>query len=182
MGSIRQYGGPRKMEIQVAYGTGPQFPYGDQIRAQEGDRLRTFMDLVCLETIRWYDRPLHRVMVSCRGEAAYRINTKVTLKEDWHNLDAKPGEYYIVSRSHEINFAQASWTTQLAMVRDRRERYLGIGVEPEKPSKESETEPKDETKLDVPIAPDEYWLWELATNKMSKLGNSTLNRGKSASP
>jgi len=53
---------------------------------------------------------------------------RVRLTENWHCPDAKPAEYYVVSRSHSINIANGSWDTNLELVRDRRTRYLGIGV------------------------------------------------------
>jgi murein DD-endopeptidase MepM/ murein hydrolase activator NlpD len=128
MGSIRQYGGPTKRELQVPYGSAGDQWYTSALRREAQAQFNTFADLCVLEGIRWFDRPVQRVNVNVRGEAAWRIGTRLSLTENWHSLTAKPGEYYVSSRSHSIDVAQGSWTTQLSLVRDRRNRYLGIGV------------------------------------------------------
>ena len=130
MGSIRQYGGPTKREINFPVGTGGEADqYYTSATTREGKAtINTFTALCALECVRWYDRPVQRCGVNVRGESAWRINTRVRLAENWHCPDAKPAEYYVVSRSHMINIANGSWDTQLELVRDRRTRYLGIGV------------------------------------------------------
>jgi hypothetical protein len=130
MGSIRQYGGPSKREINFPVGTGGE---ADQYYTAATNReakatISTFTSLCALECVRWYDRPVQRCGVTVRGESAWRINTRVKLTENWHCPDAKPAEYYVVSRSHTINISNGAWETSLEMVRDRRNRYLGIGV------------------------------------------------------
>lgn len=128
VGSIRQYGGPTKRELQFPIGDSrDQYYTSAPLRKQKATN-QSFVDLCALESIRWYDRPVQRVQLTVRGESAWRINTRLAITEDWHCVDAKPGEYYISSRSHSINVAQGNWTTSLDLVRDRRTRYLGIGV------------------------------------------------------
>lgn len=156
MGSIRQYGGPKKMEILLPSGTAPTFPFQDGDRQEGEKRLRTVMDLISLEAIRWYDRPVQRVILQVRGDSGWRIHTRGRLAEDWHYPEAEQTEYYILSRAHSINLQQGSWTTQLEMLRDRRTRYLGIGNKPVQPEEMG-------TALDgivVPIEPDEYWFFD----------------------
>lgn len=158
MGSIRQYGGPRKMEIQIPANLIPG-RLGDLTlppeagQAAEGEqRLNTFMDLVALETIRWYDRPVQRVMLSVRGDAAWRINTRVAVVEDWHCPEAEPGEYYVISRGHSINLQQGSWSTQIEAVRDRRTRYLGAGMAVER----EEVKPQEIDSASFPATGDDW--------------------------
>jgi Peptidase family M23 len=129
MGSIRQYGGPNKREFY--------FPVGiqdiDNWYTSEPRRLQqagtnSFLDLCAIEAISWYDRPIQRVGVTVRGEAAWRIHTRVNLKEDWHCPDAEAAEYYVVSRTHQLDIENGAWISNLELLRDRRKRYLGIGV------------------------------------------------------
>lgn len=127
-GSIRQYGGPTKREIYFPIGTDGDQYYTSEPRRKQQAQANTFIALTALECIRWYDRPVQRCGVTVRGDAHFRVATRLELTENWHNLKAKPGEYYVVSRSHSINFERGSWTTSLDMVRDRRQRYLGIGI------------------------------------------------------
>ncbi len=129
LGSIRQYGGPTKREILFPIGP----PDREQFYTSEPSRkIRatniTFLALAACEAIRWYDRPVQRCAITMRGDAWIRAHMRVAVTEDWHNLKAKPGEYYIISRSHSIDVANGSWLTDLELVRDRRSRYLGIGV------------------------------------------------------
>jgi hypothetical protein len=129
MGSIRQYGGPSKREINFPMGAdGVEQYYTSDANRKAQASIQSFTSLCALEAIRWYDRPVQRCGVTVRGESAWRINTRVKLTENWHCPDAKPAEYYVISRSHNINITNGSWDTSLEMVRDRRNRYLGIGV------------------------------------------------------
>jgi hypothetical protein len=127
-GSIRQYGGPNKREFLFPVGTAVDQYYTSEPRRKQQATTLTFTALTALESIRWYDRPVQRVGVTVRGESAWRIHTRVKIAEDWHDPQAKPAEYYIVSRTHQIDVSQGSWTTSMELVRDRRNRYLGIGV------------------------------------------------------
>lgn len=178
VGSIRQYGGPRKLEIAIpARLTKTENQDQD---AEREERVSTFMDLVALEVIRWYDRPVQRIVMTVRGDAGWRINTRISVTEDWHNPDAKPGEYLLLSRSHNINIAAGSWNTQIDAVRDRRTRYLGAGITVQ-PGQVGEPEAKDPTEwtdgqtdrasgnvssesevkeYQAPIEPDEYWWFD----------------------
>lgn len=127
-GSIRQYGGPNKRELQFPIGHGQDQYYTSAPLRQQQATNATFVDLCALEAIRWYDRPVQRVGVTARGEAAWRIHLRVSIAEDWHCPDVKPGEYYISGRTHQIDINRGSWTTSMDLVRDRRNRYLGVGV------------------------------------------------------
>jgi biotin carboxyl carrier protein len=129
MGSIRQYGGVTKRELFFPIGIQDKDNwYTSAPRRQQQATNNSFIDLCALEAVRWFDRPVQRVGVTCRGESAWRIHTRVSLKEDWHCPDAEPGEYYVVSRTHQIDIGTGSWVSQLELLRDRRKRYLGIGV------------------------------------------------------
>ncbi|NER84178.1 MAG: hypothetical protein F6K42_32515 [Leptolyngbya sp. SIO1D8] len=168
MGSIRQYGGPQKMEIMIPSGTAPTFPYENSERQAGENRLRTFMDLAALEAIRWYDRPVQRVILQVRGDAGWRINTRARITENWHCPDAEPAEYYLLSRAHNINLSNGQWTTQIECIRDRRTRYLGIGLQPVAP--EEMGSPDDG--LMLPTEPDEYWFFDRsAKQEIIKLDN-----------
>lgn len=190
MGSIRQYGGPKKLEVAIPArlaNTG-----NIEVDTERDQRVATFMDLVALEVIRWYDRPQQRVSLSVRGDAGWRINTRCEVTENWSNPEAVPGEYLILSRAHSINITAGSWTTQLDGVRDRRTRYLGAGLtadrdtlgqEPVEPEdKESATLARtsgvtsDEAELTEfisPIEPDEYWWFERrAAATITKIGDA----------
>lgn len=128
LGSLRQYSGPYKREINCPIGSsGDQYYTSDTMRAQQGTNT-AFVDLIALESIRWYDRPVQRVSVTARGESCWRIHTRVEITEDWACRDAKPVQYYVTCRNHSIDFTRGSWTTTLDLVRDRRTRYLGIGI------------------------------------------------------
>jgi hypothetical protein len=78
VGSIRQYGGPKKLEVQIParHSQSGYFSAEDEEREK---RISTFMDLVALEVIRWYDRPQQRIILSLRGEAGWRINTRISI-------------------------------------------------------------------------------------------------------
>ncbi|MBD2019351.1 M23 family metallopeptidase [Leptolyngbya sp. FACHB-36] len=128
LGSIRQYGGPTKRELLFPVGTGGDQYYTSEPRRKQQATINSFTALCSLESIRWYDRPTQRVGVTARGEAAWRIHTRIKIAEDWHCPDAKPAEYYVIARTHQLDFTRGSWATNLDMVRDRRNRYLGIGV------------------------------------------------------
>jgi hypothetical protein len=129
IGSIRQYGGPNKREFYFPIGIQDiNNWYTSPPRRQQQAQNNSFLDLCAIESIYWYDRPIQRVGVTVRGEAAWRIHTRVNLKEDWHCPDAEPAEYYVVSRTHQLDIQTGAWITQLELLRDRRERYLGIGV------------------------------------------------------
>ncbi|MGL5059907.1 MAG: peptidoglycan DD-metalloendopeptidase family protein [Microcoleus sp.] len=128
IGSIRQYGGPSKREILFPIGTQGEQYFTSEPRRKQQATVTSFLSLTALESIRWYDRPIQRCAITMRGDAFLRAHTKIEIKEDWHNLKALGTEYYIISRSHNIDLANGSWTTNLEMVRDRRQRYLGIGV------------------------------------------------------
>lgn len=158
MGSIRQYGGPKRMEIALPFGTAPDFPFQNTERETAENRMRTFMDLVALECIRWYDRPVQRVILSVRGDSGWRIGTRGRIAEDWHNPEAQPAEYYILSRAHNLNLQAGQWTTQLECIRDRRTRYLGIGNQPVEPDQMG----TPEDGLIVPTEVDEYWFFDRA--------------------
>ena len=180
LGSIQQYGGPRKLELAIpARLTRSQDVAEDKARE---DRISTFMDLVALEVIRWYDRPVQRVNLSVRGEPGWRINTVVELTENWHNREAVPGQYLILSRSHSIDLSAGSWTTQMDCIRDRRTRYLGAGLtqerdrvgNPDAPaSPETTTGPvsSDEELKEfiAPIEPDLYYVYEREGGKIVKI-------------
>jgi murein DD-endopeptidase MepM/ murein hydrolase activator NlpD len=127
-GSIRQYGGPTKKELQFPVGTDSDQYYTSAPMRKQKATMMSFTSLCALESIRWYDRPVQRCGITVRGDAHYRIGTRLSVTENWHNAKAKPGEYYVVSRSHNINTENGSWTTNLELVRDRRQRYLGIGI------------------------------------------------------
>ncbi|HEY9753300.1 MAG TPA: peptidoglycan DD-metalloendopeptidase family protein, partial [Coleofasciculaceae cyanobacterium] len=157
MGSIRQYGGPNKRELEFPIGQTPDSYYTSAPLRKEQATNSSFVDLCLLECIRWYDRPVQRVGVTLRGDAAWRIHCKVRITENWSYKAAKPAEYYISSRSHTIDLIRPTWTTQLNLVRDRRSRYLGIGVGEVKIVDESLSDPakqaekKNFTKFDIPF-------------------------------
>jgi murein DD-endopeptidase MepM/ murein hydrolase activator NlpD len=127
-GSIRQYGGPTKKELQFPVGADSDQYYTSAPMRKQKATINSFTALCALECIRWYDRPVQRCGITMRGDAHLRIGTRLSVTENWHNAKAKPGEYYVVSRSHSINTENGSWTTSLELVRDRRQRYLGIGI------------------------------------------------------
>jgi murein DD-endopeptidase MepM/ murein hydrolase activator NlpD/muramidase (phage lysozyme) len=127
-GSIRQYGGPTKKELQFPVGADSDQYYTSAPMRKQKATINSFTALCALECIRWYDRPVQRCGITMRGDAHLRIGTRLSITENWHNAKAKPGEYYVVSRSHSINTENGSWTTSLELVRDRRQRYLGIGI------------------------------------------------------
>lgn len=126
MGSIRQYGGPKKLEVAIPARLSATT--SADADAERETRISTVMDLVALEVIRWYDRPVQRVALTVRGDAGWRINCRTMIAETWHNPEAEPGQYLILSRAHSINITSGQWTTQLDAVRDRRNRYLGAGL------------------------------------------------------
>ena len=128
LGSIRQYGGPIKKELQVPFGVGSDQWYTSAPRREAEADFNTFASFAVLEAIRWGDRPVQRCEITAMGEAGWRIGTRIWIQESWYDPDIKPGEYYCVSRSHRIDIDQGSWSTSLSLVRDRRTRYLGIGV------------------------------------------------------
>lgn len=128
VGSIRQYGGPTKREYQVPYGTAADQWYTSAPRREAQATYQTFADLCVLEAIRWFDRPVQRLTVNVRGESAWRIGTRLEITENWHCQEAKPGQYYVTSRGHTIDLVAGNWRSNLSLVRDRRDRYLGIGV------------------------------------------------------
>lgn len=128
IGSIRMYGGPSKRELLFPIGTQGEQYFTSEPRRKQQATVTSFLSLTALESIRWYDRPVQRCAITMRGDAFLRIATKIEITEDWHNLKAKGAEYYILGRSHSIDLANGSWTTSLDLVRDRRQRYLGIGV------------------------------------------------------
>lgn len=191
MGSIRQYGGPKKLEVAIPArlaNTG-----NVAVDTERDQRVATFMDLVALEVIRWYDRPQQRISLSVRGDAGWKINTRVEVTENWSNPEAIPGEYLILSRAHSINVVAGSWTTQLDGVRDRRTRYLGagdlridrdeLGQEPveatDKPDStvartSGTVSDSEELKEFVsPIEADEYWWFERkAAATITKIGTA----------
>jgi hypothetical protein len=182
MGSIKQYGGPRKMEIAIParlVNSGNK-----DIDIERDGRASTFMDLIALEVIRWYDRPVQRCTLSVRGEPGWRINTCVEVTENWHNPEAVPGQYLILSRSHSIELASGSWTTQLECLRDRRNRYLGAGltedrdqlggdgeVNPERASGPVSTDEELEDFIS-PIEPDFYYWYNRKGNRMEAIGGA----------
>lgn len=129
MGSIRQYGGPHKRELQFPTGVGADQYYTSAARRTQQATINSFTALCALECIRWFDRPVQRVSVSVMGDAAWRINLRTEITENWSHPNAKPGEYYITSRSHQIDLSNGRWTTSMELVRDRRTRYLGVGNE-----------------------------------------------------
>jgi hypothetical protein len=165
MGSIRQYGGPRRMEVQFPAGTVPLATYDEVERTEAESRVTQFIDRAVMELIRWYDRPVQRCILQVRGDSGWRINTRVRVTENWHNLQAEPAEYYILSRSHNINVQTGSWSTQIESLRDRRTRYLGIGLPP--------VAPKDMgTAADGILAPtevDEYWWFDREVGGIEKI-------------
>jgi hypothetical protein len=132
------------------------------------------------------------VNLSVRGDSGWKINTRVEVTEDWHNLEALPGQYLVLSRAHSINIAAGSWSTQLDGVRDRRTRYLGAGLVTDRdtlgqePVEDEYKEPataartsgvvstEDEQKEFVsPIEADEYWWFERrAAAAITKIGDS----------
>lgn len=195
MGSIRQYSGVSKREIRVPYGTSPDQWYTSAPRREAQANFQTFADLCVLESIRWNDRPVQRSNLTLRGESCWRIHTRLEVTEDWHCANAKPGQYYVVSRSHSIDFQQGSWRTQVSLVRDRRERYLGIGVG-EVPIIEGNTTPQQpgedfkfnrsapelpgkvakaqREKLQVPLVPDEYYWFNRQANAVVPIGNDPI--------
>jgi Peptidase family M23 len=129
MGSIRQYGGPNKREFYFPIGIQDiDNWYTSPPRRLQQASTNSFIDLCAIESIYWYDRPIQRVGVTVRGEAAWRIHTRVNLKEDWHCPDAEAAEYYVVSRTHQLDIENGAWISNLELLRDRRKRYLGIGV------------------------------------------------------
>lgn len=128
IGSIRMYGGPSKRELLFPIGTQGEQYFTSEPRRKQQATVTSFLSLTALESIRWYDRPVQRCAITMRGDAFLRIATKIEITEDWHNLKAKGAEYYVLGRSHSIDLANGSWTTSLDLVRDRRQRYLGIGV------------------------------------------------------
>jgi len=129
MGSIRQYGGPNKREFYFPIGIQDiENWYTSAPRRLQQAQNNTFLDYCAIEAIYWYDRPIQRVGVTVRGEAAWRVHTRVNLKEDWHCPDAIPGEYYVVSVTHQLDIESGAWISDLELLRDRRQRYLGIGV------------------------------------------------------
>jgi hypothetical protein len=172
-GSINQYSGPKVREIFIPTGTGPEQVIDDPKRVKQEATVQTFQDLVALECIRWYDRPVQHVSVQVRGEAAWRIHTRVKITESWHNPKAVPGEYYVVARNHQINFQSAAWVTTMDLVRDRRTRYLGIGDEQ---AKGKDQKPQ----VEVPIAEDEYWFFNSQTAKIEAIGNDPIAFAKQA--
>lgn len=149
-GSIRQYGGPTKKELSFPVGADSDQYYTSEPMRKQKATIMSFTSLCALECIRWYDRPVQRCGITMRGDAYLRIGMRLSVTENWHNLKAKPGEYYVVSRSHSINFENGSWTTNLELVRDRRQRYLGIGVGEIPIAKNAE--PKTPDKATSPIA------------------------------
>lgn len=128
IGSIRQYGGPVKRELTFPTGTAADQYYTSDPRREQQATINSFTSLTALECIRWYDRPTQRLSTTARGESAWRIHTRISIRENWANPDVEPGEYYVVARSHQIQIDQGAWRTQLDLVRDRRNRYLGIGI------------------------------------------------------
>lgn len=161
-GSIRQYGGPTKKELSFPVGADSDQYYTSEPMRKQKATIMSFTSLCALECIRWYDRPVQRCGITMRGDAYLRIGMRLSVTENWHNLKAKPGEYYVVSRSHSINFEQGSWTTSLELVRDRRQRYLGIGVgeipiaknaEPKTPDKVKATSPIAALNVEQPVSP-----------------------------
>ncbi|MBW4516017.1 MAG: M23 family metallopeptidase [Timaviella obliquedivisa GSE-PSE-MK23-08B] len=205
MGSIRQYGGPNKREFY--------FPIGIQDidnwytspprRAQQAQN-NTFLDYCAIEAIYWYDRPIQRVGVTVRGEAAWRIHTRVNLKEDWHCPDAVPGEYYVVSVTHQLDIETGAWSSDLELLRDRRQRYLGIGVgatqqignllPPLSAGVQVNSldwrigdtvtnngfnfvfpdDPDIEVDNQAELYPDEYWFYDRTSNKIINIGGDAL--------
>ena len=165
MGSIRQYGGPRRMEVQFPAGTVPFATYDEVERTEAESRVTQFIDRAVMELIRWYDRPVQRCIFQVRGDSGWRINARVRVTENWHNLKAEPAEYYILSRSHSINIQAGNWSTQVECLRDRRTRYLGIGLPP--------VAPKDMgTAADGILAPtevDEYWWFNRDAGSIEKI-------------
>lgn len=195
LGSIRQYGGPKKLEIQIParHSQSGYFSAEDEEREK---RISTFMDLVALEVIRWYDRPQQRIILSVRGEPGWRINTRISITENWHNTKAKPGEYLVLSRAHSIDVSSGTWTTQIDAVRDRRTRYLGAGLTVDRgrlgrlgedqPAWATdalaeldrmagvESDPEELKEFVSPIEPDEYWWFERDSEKLIvKIGDDT---------
>jgi hypothetical protein len=129
LGSIKQYGGPTKRELMVPIGILEKDNwYTSPDRRNQQATNNTLTDYIALESIRWFDRPVQRVGITARGESAWRVHTRISLKEDWHCPDAEPAEYYVVSRTHQIDIQRGSWISTLELLRDRRERYLGLGA------------------------------------------------------
>lgn len=128
LGSIRQYGGPTKRELTFPTGTDAEQWYTTDSRREEQATINSFVSLCALECVRWYDRPVQRISITARGESAWRVHMRIGITENWANERIEPGEYYVMSRSHSISIANSQWTTQMDLVRDRRNRYLGIGV------------------------------------------------------
>lgn len=184
LGSIQQYGGPRKLELAVP----ARLTKTDSLEAASQERelrVSRFMDLVALEVIRWYDRPIQRVSLNVRGEPGWRINTVVEITENWHNPEAVPGQYLILSRSHSIDLSSGSWTTQLDCIRDRRTRYLGAGLTQERDRVGNPDAPADpeaagpvssdeELKEFIsPIEPDFYYWYDRKNGAIAKIGDAT---------
>lgn len=149
MGSIQQYGGPRIKRIEFPWGTRPDDASQEEQQEEQRSRLNLVADAIAEEFLRWVDRPVQRVAVQVRGEPFWRVHTRVQLKEDWHSPDAKFAEYYVAGRSHQIDFQRSGWVSNLDLIRDRRERYLGLGIKQD----------------DVPwVAPDSVRIFDRSSN------------------
>lgn len=184
LGSILQYGGPRKLEMAIP----ARLSKTDSLQAdsERDQRVSRFMDLVALEVIRWYDRPIQRVSLNVRGEPGWRINTVVEITENWHNPEAVPGQYLILSRSHSIDLSSGTWSTQLDCIRDRRSPYLGAGLTQERtrvgnpdapadPEAAGPVSSDDELKdFIAPIEPDYYYYYNRSSDKgIEAIGDAT---------
>jgi len=157
-GSIRQYGGPHKLEIQAPMGIGADQWYTSAPRRQAEATANTFQDLVVLEAIRWFDRPVILASAQVRGESGWRIGTRISITDDWNNA-ATTQQWYVKGRSHSIDIKSARWVTSLDLIGDRRSRHLGIGLD---------------AGLTVPLAPDEYWAFDRNQRKVIEIGNDSI--------
>ncbi|MCD8487896.1 MAG: hypothetical protein LRZ84_14460 [Desertifilum sp.] len=205
-GAIQQYGGVRKREFFMPIGVDGNLFFGSELRTKQQSINATLIDGAVLEAIRWYDRPVQRCAISVRGESAWRIHTKILITEDWSNPDAIPGEYYVVSRSHMIAVDRGEWRTSLELVRDRRLRYLGIGIaapriieevvsevvasagttvatffeDKKKATEATETAnyPAAETTSTLALPPDNYYWFNRQTAKIEPIGNDPIAHAK----
>ncbi|AFY61181.1 hypothetical protein [Synechococcus sp. PCC 6312] len=124
--SIKTYGGVRPIPLNYPLETtfykqsAPDPFAGNDSRA-------AFAVSMALEVLRWTEYAIRRVQVQVRGQAHFRPHTRLRLYENWHDPSAEPKEYYVVGRTHSLDFARGGWTTILDLIQDRRDN-LPLGV------------------------------------------------------
>ncbi|MBT9159779.1 MAG: hypothetical protein DDT26_01044 [Dehalococcoidia bacterium] len=151
LGSIKQYGGARRIDFRFPIGLSAQEESNDPLREAYHQDWRSILDLAVKEGLPWYDRPIKRVSCSVPGQSGWRTHTRVAVRENWANPNAEIGEYYVVSRSHQIDFQRGHWATSLSLLSDRRQRnYLPATT----------------------IDPDDYWWYNRALEDQREIGEN----------